>query len=324
MAHATATKILLAEGKATGVELRQSGQVLKIKARKEVLLSGGVFNSPQLLQLSGIGPGGHLQKLGIPVVVDSPGVGANLQDHFRISAIYRCTRPITLNDQLRDMRGQIAIGLQYMLFRKGPMASNEVPAGAFLKTEKTLRTPNIQLTLALWSTKNLGRSRRKLDPFPGFTIGITNQQPDSRGTVMIVNPNPLTPPAIRFNFFQSERDRRTMIASLRIARSIAAAPAMADYIVREEDPGGACCSDEDIVAFCRDTGRSNIHPASTCKMGQDEMSVVDERLRVRGISRLRVIDGSIMPTLVQANPNAATIMIGEKGAAMLLEDARAA
>ncbi len=320
LTEALATRILFSGRRAVGVECVRAGERRRIMAQRGVIVSGGVFNSPQLLELSGIGKADRLKGFGIPVVQDIPGVGENLQDHFMIGMVFRCSRSVTLNDVMRNPLRRATMAMQYALFRSGPMAGSAMYAGAFLRTGAHLAAPDLQLNLAVWSVDDSGRSRTSLHRFPGFNTGIVHLRPDSRGSVHIKSTDPGVPPAIRFEFFQSDNDRETMVRAFRIVRNIMRQPAIAHYVEEELTPGRACEADADILAFCRDRGRSCLHPASTCKMGSDAASVVDARLRVRGVSNLYIVDGSIMPVLVGSNPNAATIMIAEKGADMILED----
>ncbi len=317
---ALATRLLFAGRMAVGVEFQYRGKSHAVRARGEVILAAGVFNSPQLLQLSGIGPSDHLRQFGISVVQDLPGVGENLQDHFMVGMTYRCSEPITLNDEMRSLARRLVTGVRYVFLRNGSLAASATYAGAFLRTDEHLETPNVQVNLAVWSVDDSGRSRARLHDFSGFNTGVIHVRPESRGSVRIKSSDPTEAPAIQFNFFASENDRRTMVAAVRMVRKIMQAPAMKRYVAKEMIPGNSCISDDDIVEFCRDRGRSTLHPASTCKMGADEKSVVDSRLRIRGLSRLRVVDGSVMPVLVSANPNAATIMIAEKASDMILAD----
>jgi choline dehydrogenase len=320
LTNALATRILLWGREAVGVEYRQLGQTQRITARREVILAAGVFNSPQLLELSGIGAANHLTSVGVPVVHENPGVGENLQDHFMVGMMIGCCKPVTLNDIMKSPWRRTAMFVRYLLFRKGPLSESALHAGAFLRSDSSLATPDLQLNLATWTVDDSGRSRARLHRFPGFNIGIVHLRPESRGSAHIRSADPLAPPAIRFNFFQSEGDQGTMVRALRMVREITRQPAMASYVEEELMPGRNVQSDADIVEFCRERGRSCLHPASSCKMGTDGQSVVDHRLRVHGLSRLRIVDGSIMPVLVAANPNAVTIMIAEKGAHMILED----
>jgi choline dehydrogenase len=322
--NALVSKIVFRGREAASVEYRLRSAGHLALARREIIVAGGVFNTPQLLQLSGVGRASHLQPLGIPITHDLPGVGLNLQDHFMVSMIFRCTKPITLNDILRRRRGRIAAGLRYLLFRHGPLASGPVPGGGFLRTSPHISAPDLQVNFAPYSVSRMERTRTELDAFPGFNAGVIDLRPEARGTVSIKSPDPYEAPAIRCNFFRSDRDRRVMVSGLRMVRDIMQKPAMAPYIAEELQPGRSCESDEEIIQFVRQHGRTCMHPAGTCKMGSDELSVVDARLRVHGLARLRIVDGSVMPSLVSANPNATTVMIAEKGAEMILEDARLA
>jgi choline dehydrogenase len=323
LTNALATRILLWGKEAVGVEYRRLGQTQRITARREVILAAGVFNSPQLLELSGIGAGHHLASVGVPVVHENPGVGENLQDHFMIGMVIRCSKPVTINDIMKSPWRRTVMFLRYLLFRNGPLSDSALHAGAFLRSDPRFVVPDLQLNLATWTVDDSGRSRARLHRFPGFNIGIVHLRPESRGSVHIKCADPLAPPTIRFNFFQSEGDQDTMVRALRMVREITRQPAMASYVDEELMPGRTVQSDAEIVGFCRERGRSCLHPASSCKMGTDARSVVDHRLSVHGLSRLRIVDGSIMPVLVAANPNAATIMIAEKGAQMILEDSTA-
>ena len=320
--HAHATRILFSGKQAVAVQYRQHGRELVAQAAGEVILSGGVFNSPQLLELSGIGRATVLRSLGFEIMQESSGVGENLQDHFMVNTVYRCTRSITLNDAMNSWAGCIGMAARYALRRSGWMANSATYAGAFIRSAAHLDTPDLQVNLALWSVDDSGKTRRKLHRFPGFNTGIVDLTPESRGSVHCKNSDPSAPPVIRFQFFRSHRDHETMVAGLKIVRRVMAMPAIAPYVAEELLPGPKSRTSDDLLAYCRERGRSCLHPASTCKMGIDPDSVVDPRLRVRGVSSLRVIDGSVMPTLVAANPHAATMMIAEKGAEMILEDAR--
>lgn len=314
-----ATRVLFDGAKAVGIEYRQAGKLQRCRVRREVILCGGVFNSPQLLQLSGIGPAEHLRYIGVSVIRDAPAVGANLQDHFMVSMVYRCAKPVTLNDALNGRLRRVMAGVRYALNRSGPLAANGTYVGAYLRTDASRAYPNLQLNLAQWSVANNERSRTRLQPFPGFSVGVINLRPESRGAIRIKSTDPSVAPEIRFNFFCADDDRQVMLQGLRTARRILTMPAMRPYVADEEMPGHACTTNGDLIAYCRERGRSTLHPAGTCQMGSHAHAVVDPRLRVRGITGLRIIDGSIMPVLVSANPMAATVMIAEKGAAMILE-----
>jgi choline dehydrogenase len=319
--EALTTRILWRDGAAVGVEFHHAGQLKAASARAEVILSGGAFNSPQLLQLSGVGPGALLQSHGIPVLCDRPGVGDQLQDHLQARMVFKCRKAITVNDDARNPLRSLMVGLRYALFRKGPLTISAGYAGAFFKTDQRLASPDIQVHFINFSTNKMGD---KLHPFSGFTASICQLRPESRGWLRIKSADPLEPPAIHPNYLATETDRRTSVAGLRMLRAIMQAPAMQPYVTEEVEPGLACGSDAELLAYCRERGSTVYHPVSTCRMGPDPAAVVDARLRVRGVGRLRVVDASIMPAVVSGNTNAATIMIAEKAAEMILQDARMA
>jgi len=326
LTHALAQRVVFREGRASGVEFRRGDKVERVTARKEVILCGGAFNSPQLLQLSGIGPGSLLQQHGIPVLVDLPGVGENLQDHFTAAMTFRCTRNITINAMMASPLSKLSHGLQYLLFRKGLLASNGHFGTGFMRSDPALTAPDIRLGFNLWTradVRSRGNARNMgLDPNSSFGISVYVLHPDSTGTVRIRSVDSAAVPEIRFNLFKSERDHMKAVKAARIARHIVSLPPVAAYVAEESAPGPAARSDEDIIEFFRVHGRPNNHSVGTCRMGVDGLAVVDPELRVKGVGGLRVIDASVMPRVVAANTNAATIMIGEKGAAMILEGAR--
>lgn len=325
--HALASKILVRNGAAVGVEYRCDSEIRQVLARREVILCGGVFNSPQLLQLSGIGPAQLLQKAGVEVLQHLPGVGENLQDHFSVTMSYRCSQPITINDIVNNPFRRTWAGLQYLLFRSGPMAANaSVCAGCF-STDEKLPIPNIKATLQLWNRTGFGRGSSRsqkvgLAPYSSFGINVCLLNPESRGTVQIQSADPTAHPEIRFNLFASEADHHACINALKTMRRVMSMPALVDYVSAEETPGPEYVTDEELLAYCRKAGRSNHHATSTCKMGVDDLAVVDPRLRVCGIDRLRIADASIMPRIIAGNTHAPAMMIGEKAAAMILEDAQ--
>ena len=324
LTNAHATRIALRHGNADGVVFRQGSQLRTVRARKEVILCAGAFNSPQLLQLSGVGPAELLKSLGIPVIADLPGVGANLQDHFGTALAYECTRPITINDMVNNPFRRILMGLEYLLFRRGLMTTNASFVGAAVQTDSQVPESEVRLKLALWARSATGlqahRHRMGLDAYSGFSILNSLQYPESRGSVRSRSADSAVPPEIRFNFFQSDRDRKTLVEAVRLVRRLMSMPAMIPYVKGERAPGADCVSDEEIIAFCRESGKSFHHAAGSCRMGVGEDAVVEPRLRVRGVGGLRVIDASVMPRIVAANPNATVMMIAEKGATMILED----
>jgi len=319
VSEALASRVLFDGRRATGVEYLVGDGKRTAHANGEVLVASGAFNSPQLLQLSGLGPADHLRSLGIAVIADLP-VGENLNDHYFGRMIFRCKEPITLNDAVRNwVLGAKAV-LDYALFRRGYFAIPAISAGCFIRALPSSATPDIQLSLCLYSLRNMGDV---LDPFSGITGTCTLLRPESRGHVRIKSADPRQAPAIDPNYLATQKDRDTLVAGAKAVRRVFGSPAMARHIAEEVEPGPGCASDDDLLDFIRRRGSTVYHPVSTCRMGPDAKSVVDERLRVKGFERLRVIDASIMPEVVSGNTNAATIMIAEKGADMVKEDARA-
>jgi choline dehydrogenase len=322
--NAHATRVIIEQGRAAGIEFSVGGVPHVARARGEVVVCGGVYGSPQLLQLSGLGPAALLQQFGVPVVRDMPAVGADLQDHFYVRLAFRCTKPITLNDVANSPVKKLVAGLQYVLFHKGPLTSNGICAGGFARSDPRLERPDIQLNFSVWSFADRNRSGVAPHPFPGFTISAVHLRPEARGTVMLKSPDPLAAPSIRFNFLKTQYDLQALTAGMRLARKITRQPALAPYVAAELLPGPQVESDAEFEAAIRKNGVSNLHPVGTCRMGADPAAVCDPRLRVNGVAGLRVVDASVMPSVPAGNTNAPTIMIAEKAAAMLLEDAKAA
>jgi len=318
VSNALARRILFSGRRAAGVEYRCGDTTRVAHANAEVIVAGGAFNSPQLLQLSGLGPATLLKSLAINVIADMPGVGADLQDHLQVRMQYRCTEPITMNDVFHSWRHRAAAGLRYALFRKGLLAIGAGYAGGFFRTSALAATPDVQVHFIIFSADTSGAA---LHSFPGFIASVCQLRPESRGFVRIKSADPEKPPAIQPRYLSTPTDRDTVVAGLKLLRRIMSQPAMRRYIAEERAPDPRCTGDAELLAFARATGSTVFHPTSTCRMGSDSAAVVDERLRVHGIERLRVIDGSIMPTLVSGNTNAAIVMIAEKGADMILQDA---
>ncbi|MHB0791240.1 GMC family oxidoreductase [Bradyrhizobium sp. 5.13L] len=319
---AHATRILIKMGKAVGVEFRTNAGISTAYAAGEIIVSGGAYGSPQLLLLSGIGPRQHLRDMGIPVVHALSGVGSNLQEHFGTSCAWRINRPLSMNVLQHSIRHQLVAGLKYILYRGGPLAGSGFYSGAFVRSAPRLDRPDLQLIMAAWST--ISRSPRIVaHPFPTFSIGITHLRPEGRGIVRLKSPDPLDQPEIRFNFSRSEYDNQAMIAGVQFARKIASQAAFKDLIVEEVVPGLAMNNEERLVENFRARGVANLHPVGSCAMGRDPNAVVDTRLRVHGIVGLRVVDASIMPSIVAGNTNAPTIMIAERAADMILSDVKA-
>jgi choline dehydrogenase len=317
---ALATRILFDGRRAIGIEYRQGQTKHTAYADAEVIVAGGAFNSPQLLQLSGLGPAALLHSHGIPVIADMPGVGADLQDHYQVRMQYRCTLPITMNDVINRFHHRMAAGLRYFVSRKGLLTIGAGYAGAFLRTRPEVATPDVQVHFLIFSAETAGAG---LHPFPGFMMSVCQLRPESRGFVRIKSADPASAPAIQPRYLSSRFDCETLVDGLKLLRRIMDQPAMRPYIAEERAPGPACTSDADLLAFARATGTTVYHPTSTCRMGSDPQAVVDTHLRVHGVERLRVIDGSVMPAVVSGNTNAAVIMIAEKGADMILQDAKA-
>ncbi len=317
--YALAQRIVFDGRRAVAIEYRKEGSLRTARARKEILISSGAYNSPQLLQLSGVGPAELLRKHGIDVVLDAQGVGHDLQDHMQVRVVMRCTKPITLNDVVNSPARKVMAGLRYAALRTGPLSIAAGTSGAFFKTNPRLATPDIQIHFLPFSTDKMGE---KLHSFSGFTASVCQLRPESRGSLRIRSADPAVPPEIRINYLASEADRAANVEGLKILRKILQAPALRPYVVEEVDPGAKISTDEELLNFCRQRGTTVYHPTSTCRMGNDPLAVVDQRLRLRGIEGLRVVDASIMPDLVSGNTNAPVIMIAEKASDMILQDAR--
>lgn len=324
---ALAAKVLFDGKRATGVEYTQNGQTITANARAEVILAGGAINSPQLLELSGIGHPDLLSEQGIDVVSALPGVGENLQDHFVIGNRYRMKPGSpSVNQQSRGL-AMIGEVFKYLVQRKGLLTLSAAHVAAFIKTRPELATPDVQYHI-LPATMDLQKMTEtgdmELEKQPGITIAPCQLRPESRGTVHIKSAQHDAHPAIRPNYLYDPLDQQTAVAGLRWARELASQPTLAQYIEHELEPGAALQTDEELLEFARETGGTIYHPVGTCKMGPDgdTMAVVDDQLRVRGVEGLRVVDASVMPRLVSGNTNAPTIAIAEKASDMIRETAR--
>ena len=308
---------IVTEGKcATAVEYRdRSGTLQTIKARREIILSGGAINSPQLLMLSGIGPADHLNEHGINVVADLPGVGQNLQDHLQARLVYKCNEP-TLNDEVSSLIGQARIGLKYLMFRAGPMTMAASLATGFLKTHEDLETPDIQFHVQPLSAENPGKGA---DKFSAFTMSVCQLRPESKGEIRLASSDGRTYPKIIPRYLSTETDCRTAVAGVNIARKIARHAPLTSKISEEFRPHADLPMDDydATLDWTRSNTASIYHPTGTCKMGHDKTAVVDDQLRVHGIAGLRVADCSIMPEIVSGNTNAPAIMIGEKASDLI-------
>ena len=321
VSNALATRILFSGRRATGIEYRHGDTTRIAHANGEVIIAGGAINSPQLLQLSGLGPVSLLRSFGIEVIANMPGVGADLQDHYLVRMVYRCTEPLTLNDIVGSLPRSIIAGLRYGFFRDGMLSVGAAVAGGFLRSDPAVATPDLQVHIMLFSADAAGSP---LHSFSGFSTPVILLRPESHGHVRIKSANPFVPPEIQPLYLSAFKDRDLIVTGLKALRRIMAAPAIRRYITEEREPGPGCTSDGDLLEFARRRGSTVYHSTSTCRMGSDPTAVVDARLRVHGFDGLRVVDASIMPALVSGNTNAAVIMIAEKGADMILEDAAAA
>jgi len=318
---AQASRVMFEGTRAVGVRYARHGETVDIRANREVILAAGALQSPQLLQLSGIGPQALLREFGIPVIANRPGVGENLQDHLQVRLLYEVTKPITTNDQLRSWIGRAKIGLQWLLLRDGPLAVGINQGGMFCRAlPDEAKTPDIQFHFATLSADTAGGD---VHSFPGCTYSVCQLRPESRGRVQIRSSEASVAPSIQSNYLDTELDRRTAVAGVRFARRVAASEPMASLMKRELRPGADAQTDAELLHFCREHGQTIFHPSGTAKMAvaSDPMAVVDERLRVYGVSGLRVVDGSIMPTLVSGNTNVPIVMVAEKASDMILEDA---
>jgi choline dehydrogenase len=321
--EALTLRLLLDGRRVTGVAYRQHGREVAARAGREVILSGGAIGSPHILLLSGIGPAADLQRAGITPVHDLPGVGEGLQDHFQARAIYRAPRPVTLNDAAASLWRKAGMGLRWILRRDGPLTIGAGVVTLFARTRPEVATPDVQFHVIPFSADRPGQP---LHRFSGYTISVCQLRPESRGKISLRDPDPASPPRIDPRYLTTEADRRTMLAGFRLVRHVMHQPAMAPYLEAEVTPGAAVASDDDVLAYIRATGGTIFHPTSTCRMGPDgdRLAVTDARLRVRGLGGLRIADCAVMPTVISGNTNAPAIMIGEKAAAMIREDAATA
>lgn len=305
---------------ATGVRVRvKDAPEQLLKAHREVVLSAGAIGSPQILQLSGIGPGQLLANHGLEVRRELAGVGENLQDHLQIRTVYKVSNTTTLNSLYNSLWGKLGMGLQYALFRRGPLTMPPSQLGAFAMSDPARGTPDMEWHVQPLSLDQFGEP---LHTFDAITPSVCNLRPTSRGHIRINSASPEQAPTIRLNYLSTEEDRRVAVAGLRFTRRIMASAALRRFAPEELKPGIAAQSQEELVQAAGDLGTTIFHPVGTCKMGSDPMAVVDDRLRVHGVDRLRVIDASIMPTIVSGNTNAPTVMIAEQGAGFILDSER--
>jgi len=303
--------------RAEGIEFRHAthGRAFA-RARRETLLAAGAIGSPQLLQLSGIGPAALLAQHAIPVILDSPGVGANLHDHLQIRMQYKVSNVTTLNERANSLLGKLGMGLEYLFFRSGPLTMPPSQLGAFAKSDPAQPTPNIEWHVQPLSLDKFGDP---LHPFPAITPSVCNLRPESRGHVRITAPDPAAYPEIKLNYLSTEGDRRVAIEGMRFTRRIMAAKALARYAPEEFRPGPAIVSDADLEKAAGELGTTIFHPVGSCRMGSEANDVLDDRLRVKGVRALRVIDASVMPRITSGNTNAPTYVIAEQGARFVRE-----
>jgi choline dehydrogenase len=306
--------------RASAIDVRLSdGGMQRIAARREVLLAAGSIGSPQILQLSGVGPASLLRSREITVTQDLPGVGENLHDHLQIRLMYKVRNVVTLNQRANSLLGKAAMGLEYLLFKTGPLTMPPSQLGAFARSDSSQPSANIEWHVQPLSLDKFGEP---LHPFPAVTPSVCNLRPTSRGHVRIKSPNPDDYPAITLNYLSTPEDQRVAIDSMRFTRRIMAARALARYTPEEWKPGPGVESDADLLRAAGDLATTIFHPVGTCKMGSDPLAVVDDRLRVHGVAGLRVVDASVMPRITSGNTNAPTVMIAEKGAEFIAADAR--
>ncbi len=319
--NAQATRIRIDGRHATGVKFLEGDEPRFVGATREVILATGSIGSPQLLQLSGIGPGQLLQEHGIAVVHELPGVGENLQDHLQVRMAFRVQKTRTLNERANSLIGRVGMGLEYFLFKRGPLTMAPSQLGAFAKSDSSRETPNLEYHVQPLSLNKFGEPPH---PFPAFTASVCNLRPESRGFIRIKSKDPAAHPLIRPNYLSAAADRQVAADAMRLTRRICAAPALARFHPEEFMPGPEAQTDEELARAAGDVGTTIFHPVGTCKMGNDAMAVVDDRLRVRGIGGLRIADASIMPTITSGNTNSPTIMIAERAADLIAEDRKAA
>lgn len=312
LTEAFVTRIEFEGRTAVGVVYERGGEVHRARADREIILSAGALQTPQLLQVSGVGPGALLQELGIPVVHDLPGVGENLMDHVQVGRKYKTSSPHTLNKKVGSLFSQILAGINYYLGpRNGPLTIGASLAGAYVYTRPDAEAPDLHLHFLPFMPGEKGWDLAK---FSGFRLGMYQNRPESRGRVRIKSPDPHESPSILFNHLAEEEDVRVLMAGMKLAKKIAETEPLKGQIIEEIEPGPRGDNDEDLLAYIRETADTGFHFCGTARMGKDDMAVVDPALRVRGVNRLRVIDASVMPTIVSGNINAAVLMIGEKGA----------
>ena len=325
LTRAPCERVLFDAKRATGVRISHAGRKHDLRARREVILSAGPIISPKLLELSGVGQPDLLKSHGIDVLHDLPGVGENLLDHLHTRFNYKVNKKVTLNDILNSKARSLLAGIKYLTTRKGLLATPTVTAHAMTRSHDAAPYADIKMQIAMYSAADRyldNKDGPPTDPFSGIGLGQFNIYPESRGSVHITSANPEDSPEMNANYFSAQADIETALIGMRKLRQIVRHPAMARHIIDESEPGFDIDSDDEIIDFMKSTGQTSWHPISSCRMGPGPMDVVDERLRVHGLERLRVIDSSVFPSMPATNTNIPTIATAEKGAAMVLEDAR--
>ncbi len=320
LTHAQARRLTVEAGRVTGIEFDLNGRPAHARAAREVVLAAGAIGSPQILQLSGIGDPALLGAYGIGVTHALAGVGENLQDHLQIRCAYKVSGTNTLNERANSWFGKVGMALEYALFRRGPLTMAPSQLGAFAKSDPRMATPDLEYHVQPLSLDRFGEP---LHAFPAFTASVCNLRPTSRGSVRVKSADPMAPPAIRPNYLATEADRHVAAEAIKLTRKIVSAPALQRFRPEEFRPGAEIVTDADLAKAAGRIGTTIFHPVGTCRMGDDAMAVVDARLALRGLAGCRVADASVMPTITSGNTNAPTIMIAEKAAAMILEDAKA-
>jgi choline dehydrogenase len=320
MTHAQAETLRLDGRRVTGLDFRQGEALKRVRARGEVILAAGAVGSVQLLELSGIGDPAVLREHGLDVTHALPGVGDNLQDHLQMRMIFKVQDAVTLNQRAGSLFGKLGMGLEYLLFRRGPLSMAPSQLGAFAKSDPARETPDLQYHVQPLSLDKFGDP---LHAFPAITASVCNLRPESRGSIHIRSGDFRDPPLIKPAYLSAPVDRQVAAQAIRLTRRICAAPALARYRPEEYKPGAEVDGDEALARAAGDIGTTIFHPVGTCKMGDDTQAVVDARLRVRGLAGLRIADASVMPTITSGNTNSPTIMIGEKAADMIRDDRRA-
>ena len=319
MVHAQARRIRFDGKRVSGLEFWRKGTEARVEVAGELVLAAGSIGSPHLLQVSGVGPGALLRDNGVMPQHELPGVGGNLQDHLQLRLIYRVADVVTLNQLANSLWGKMAMGLEFVLFRRGPLTMAPSQLGVFARSDPSRETANLQYHVQPLSLDSFGEP---LHRFPAFTASVCNLRPESRGTVTLKSPDPKQPPAIAPNYLSTPGDRQIAVDAIRLTRRIVAAPSLERYAPEEILPGPERVSDAELAAAAGVIGTTIFHPVGTCRMGRDPQAVVSDRLMLHGMENLRVIDASVMPAITSGNTNSPTIMIAEKGAAMMLEDAR--